>query len=105
MTEKYIVTPATANQIMEAMDITEEEKELAEYILSLDSVKGFDEMTNPSYIVTCPCGNKFVATGRLVCEPCHRAKKIERSIHNAKLREAKRKEKLEAKLSKRHRGK
>ena len=57
-------------------------------------------MSEPAYLMTCTCGNKYIATGNPICNPCRREKKKKRWVELIILRSDRRESKTEKKLTK-----
>lgn len=59
-------------------------------------------MSNPAYLKTCECENKYIADGKPICLPCRRVLKYTKRIDLANKRQAKYKAKQEKRLVKKN---
>jgi hypothetical protein len=59
-------------------------------------------MSDPAYLKTCKCGNKWIADGKSICPPCNRARKDAKHVELAQKRAARQKARQERRMSKKN---
>jgi len=62
-------------------------------------------MSDPSYLKTCACGNKWIADGKSICPPCNLKRKKEKWARLADARAARRAAKEASRMQKKNKQK
>lgn len=59
-------------------------------------------MSDPAYLKTCKCGNKYIANGKPICPSCNKVRKDAKRIELAQKRTDRRKARQERRMSKKN---